>query len=203
LLREIKEEVHIPYDILVVNNDSTDTTKEIALNHGCKVLDVPTPGKGNAIRSSLKAITTPYTVMMNSDWTYPARFVTAIYNRLLKGADVVMGSRLLVDKGAMTLGHTLGNLGLSTLASVLYHRDVVDLCTGMWGFKTPILQSFELTSTHFTLEADLFVNCVKRKVVLVDQPIAYRARVDGDRPKLRTMDGMKIGWFLLRKRFNG
>ena len=200
LLDEIKDTVLISYDLLVIDNASTDSTLRITLDSGTTVLQVANKGKGNAIRESIRTIDTPYTIMMNSDLTYPPQFIKLIYQELVKGADVVLGTRALVDKGAMSLVNSMGNWGLSFLASILYGQRVNDLCTGMWGFRTSALHSFVLTSAHFTLEADLFINAIRHKCKIRQVPIAYRARLDGDRPKLKFSDGLKIGWFLLKHR---
>lgn len=201
LLKEIKERVVDSYQLLVIDNASTDNTLHTALDGGARVLTVETKGKGNAIRESLRALDTPYTIMMNSDMTYPPEYVRLIYRELRLGADVVMGTRAIVDKGAMSNLHSLGNWGLSRLASLLYQTNIEDLCTGMWGFKTSTLLSFDLTSTHFTLEADLFVNAVKHKCKIRQVPVGYRARLNGDKAKLHALDGARIAWFLLRSRW--
>jgi glycosyltransferase involved in cell wall biosynthesis len=200
LLDEIEEQITLPHEVLVINNASSDRTQRIALNKGATVLPVPERGKGNAIRSSIRVISTPYIIMMNSDWTYPPKHIPAIHRRLILGADIVMGCRTLVDKGAMTLLHSTGNWFLSLLASLLYGYPVRDLCTGLWGFRTNVLRSLPLTSTHFTLEADMFVGAIQGKYKLEQFPISYRARLDGDKPKLRFTDGLLIAKHLISRR---
>ncbi len=64
-----------------------------------------------------------------------------------------------------------------------------------------MLSRYKLSSNGFTLEADLFINTVKGKYRLAQIPIEYRARLDGSVAKLSVKDGFKIGWFLIRGRF--
>lgn len=201
LIDEIRDEVRIAHVLLVADSNSTDSTASIAATKGCTVVTSPARGKGNAVRTAVSQITTPYVIMLNSDLTYPPEHIETIYRRLVKGADVVIGVRALVHTGAMTFLHSVGNWCLSKLASVLYGVPITDLCTGMWGFRASALKSFNLTSTHFTLEADFYINTVKGKYLLQQIPIGYRCRVDGDRPKLRLSDGFKIGKFLLWNRY--
>lgn len=201
LIKQIMDEVHIPYVLLVINNASSDNTRNVALAGGAAVLLAPEKGKGNAVRKAIKAIATPYVIMMNADLTYPPAYVKLLYEELVKGAEVVLGTRTIVDRGAMPFMNSIGNWGLSLLASTLYGYHVYDICTGMWGFRTSALTAFSLTSTHFTLEADMFVNAVKNQNKIRQVPIGYRARLDGDRPKLKVSDGLRIGKFLLCKRF--
>lgn len=190
--------------VLVGDNCSSDNTCDVIERKGLTPLLVYERGKGNVIRALTKYIDTPYTIMANSDYTYPLTYSHTIYHLLSKsGADVVMGYRHIKEKGSMSFTNSLGNWALSLLASVLYKKRVYDVCTGMWGFKTDVLKGFNLTSAHFTLEADLFVNAVKNGCRIEQIPIAYRARLEGDKPKLKVWDGFRIAWFLIRKRWSG
>jgi glycosyltransferase involved in cell wall biosynthesis len=200
LLDEIRSEVKIPHKVLVIDNNSNDKTMDIALEKGAVVVFERTPGKGNAIRCGITKIDTDYTIMMNSDLTYPPQHVEAIRELLIRGNDVVIGSRTLLEKGAMSHLHAIGNWYLSALASVLYGKRIIDLCTGMWGFKTEVLKSLPIDSNHFTLEADILINVIGDGYQFTQIPIGYRSRVNGDKSKLRLSDGLAISNFLIKKR---
>jgi dolichol-phosphate mannosyltransferase len=201
LLDEIVREIVISHEVLVIDNASTDDTASIALEKGAAVCFVDAKGKGNAVREALRDITTPYVIMMNSDGTYPPAYSHLIYELLGYGHKVVLGCRTFYDKGSMSILNGLGNWALSLGASILYRKRVYDLCSGMWGFNTEVLKSFTLTSTGFTLEADLYINTIRGKHKLVQIPIGYRARPDNSHTKLKLLDGFKIGWFLCSRKF--
>lgn len=189
-------------DILVVDYKSSNGTREVILERVVRLIDEESPGKGNAMRTAFTQVKTPYVIMVNADYTYPLEYATTIYHILsLSGADVVLGYRDIKEKDSMSLLNSFGNWCLSLLASILYRKRVYDVCTGMWGFRTERLKSFNLTSEGFTLEADLFTNAVKGNCRIEQIPIAYRARLDGSVAKLKIWDGFKIGWFLIRRRF--
>jgi len=188
--------------ILVMDGLSEDGTPTIALRKGASVLYEFRKGKGIAVRSALRFIDTPYVIMMNADFTYPAEYLSTIYHILSRSkADVVQGFRNLKEEGSMSLKHSFGNWGLSLLASILYGKRVYDVCSGMWGFKTDILKEFDIVSEGFTLEADLFVNAVKKGCRMEQIPIVYRKRLSGGKSKLTIWDGFKIAWFLIKRRF--
>jgi dolichol-phosphate mannosyltransferase len=189
------------YQIIVVDHKSTDGTVEEALSRGIPVMRESQPGKGIAVRNALKAFETDYTVMLDADFTYPAAYIPRILEGLDSGAEVVACYRHFKEPGSMSFVNKLGNSLLSLLASFLYGYWIRDLCTGMWGFKRVALDSFDLTSRGFTLEADFFVNSVKKGYGIMQIPIHYRCRLGGTQPKLRLRDGLEIGWFLLRRRF--
>ncbi len=188
--------------IIVIDNNSSDDTANIARDTGVTVLEVKQQGKGNAIRAALKTLDTKYCIMMDSDYTYPAKHLPEIENKLIEKADIVLGYRSTREQGAMTATNRLGNVALSTLASILYGYRIKDVCTGLWGFRKEALEKFTLTSTRFTLEADLFINAVRSKCRIEQIPIEYRARLSGSKAKLKVWDGFGIAWFLLKGRLH-
>ena len=59
-------------EVLVIDNNSTDKTAEIARSKGARVISEPNQGKGNAIRTGFKSIPkdVDYVVMVDGDDTY-------------------------------------------------------------------------------------------------------------------------------------
>ena len=189
-------------EILAGDNASSDDTGKVIWEKGLRSIYVTEKGKGNVIRALIKHVDTPYTIMVNADYTYPLEYATTIYNLLSRtGADVVMGFRSIKEKGSMSFTNSFGNWCLSLLASVLYGKRVYDVCTGLVGFRTDRLKTFSITSEGFTLEADLFINSMRSGCRIEQIPIAYRKRLDGSEAKLKFVDGLRIGWFLLKRRF--
>jgi dolichol-phosphate mannosyltransferase len=187
-------------DILVVDS-STDNTPNIALRKGVKVIRLSPLGKGYAMRIGFKEVSSPYVVMMDADLTYPADIITATLKLLMAGYDAVVGYRSWKQKDSMTSTNSFGNKVLSLLASILYRRRVKDVCSGMWSFRKEALDKFNLRSSGFTLEAELFTEVVRHKCKLAQIPILYRARPQGSKAKLKVSDGFKIGWFLIKSRW--
>ncbi len=185
--------------ILVGDGGSTDSTFKVCEEREVVPLRIPLKGKGRAIKELIKLVETPYVVMLDSDFTYPACYILLMYSLLKqKEVDVVMGYRERKEAGAMPLINSIGNSLLSLLATILYMRNVYDVCTGMWGFKKSFLDSLDIKSKGFTLEAEFFVNAVKGGYGITQLPIKYRKRLGGSSPKLKFSDGLKIGWFLVR-----
>jgi dolichol-phosphate mannosyltransferase len=121
--------------------------------------------------------------------------------RLLQANDVIIGSRLkgTIEPGAMTRLNVVGNVLLSRLAQTLFDAPISDVCTGFWGYRSAAIQRLELAARGFEIEADMFVECVRKGLRIAELPITYRARVD--QPKLSSLrDGVKIGLFLCRRR---
>ena len=185
-------------DILVVDS-STDDTSDIATKKGVRVIRAFPLGKGHAMRIGFGEVATPYIIMMDSDFTYPAIYILPILKKLMGGYDAVVTYRKWKVSGSMTFTNAFGNKVLSKLASRLYGIEVRDVCSGMWGFRKEALDKFTLKSKGFTLEAELFSNMAEYK--LGQEPIVYRCRPYGSKAKLKVWDGFKIGWFLIKKKW--
>jgi dolichol-phosphate mannosyltransferase len=186
--------------VYVIDGNSTDNTREIAVEKGAQVILEEQQGKGSAVQTAFKSINADYAIMVDGDDTYPIELATEV-TRLLKNYDVVIGSRLkgAIEPGAMTRVNVVGNVLLSLLAWVLFGVHISDVCTGFWGYRSDAMRRLELGARGFEIEADMFAECVRNGLRIAEIPITYRARKD--RPKLASMrDGVKIGLFLCRRR---
>ena len=190
-------------EIIVVNNGSSDKTAEIAAAHGARVIEEPSRGKGRAIRTGFGAVSGDFVFMLDSDFTYPAGYITQMVELLDGGYDVVIGSRLngSVEHGAMKRLNLVGNHLLAFLANLLYGTRVSDLCTGFWGFKVEVLRSLNIDAVGFELEANMLIEVAKRGYKIGEVPIQYRRRATAS--KLGSIKaGYGIGKMLVRKRFS-
>src|SRR5213080_3696721 len=98
-------------EILVVDTDSRDRTREIATAKGARVVPEPRRGYGRAYKTGFAAATGTFVATLDADLTYPASRFPDFLAALAEGrADFVSGNRLstLAD-GAMTGMHRVGN----------------------------------------------------------------------------------------------
>lgn len=189
-------------EVMVVDNGSTDRTREIAEAKGATVLVEPERGKGRAVRAAFRSVDADYVIMLDADYTYPATHIPVLLDVLESGIDVVMCSRFRGERerGAMSGLNLTGNVLLSLMGATLYLRRVSDVCTGCWGFKGEVVKCLSLRSNGFGLEAELFAQLCKAGRSIAEVPIEYRRRPTA--PKLNSLrDGVKIGLTLIRERF--
>jgi dolichol-phosphate mannosyltransferase len=196
-------------EIVVVLSGCTDGTDKIARAKDCVRIDAP-KGKGNAVRFALdtlmadakrfKQLQFDNLLMMDSDFTYPAKYIPQMFAKL-KDYDVVYGHRIEAEGQMFDPNWKWGNQFVSWYASILYQHRTKDLLTGMWAFKKEALDTLSLKSSGFTLEAELFTALAKSRASVGVVPISYRPRLEGDRPKIHRLDHLKIMWFLLFHRF--
>lgn len=190
-------------EVLVLDGNSKDNTASIARDHGATVIpDRSADGKGTALRDARPLFRGDYVVMLDADGTYPPDAIPSLLVPLIVGdADITMGTRI-PRPGAMSPSHRVGNLVLSTTATLLYGRKCPDLCTGLWAFRADALKQLPLRSKRFGLEAELFALACRRRLRIAHVRTDYLPRSGkGSVAKLRFgRDGSRIALRLLRTR---
>ena len=200
--REAMESNGYRVEIVVVDNNSTDRTREIAQEKRAKVIVEPVKGKGRAVRTAFELVDGVFIFVLDADYTYPATYIPQMLEMLQEEYDVVLGSRLKGqrERGAMSRFRLVGNHLLSFIASMLYGTRISDLCTGYWGFCRVAIEGLKLDATGFELEANMFAEIAKKGYRIAEVPILYRRRPSPS--KLSSLKaGFRIGQTLVKKRF--
>src|SRR5882757_9379150 len=81
------------YQALVVDNNSTDATAEVAQRHGAEVVAESRPGYGSAVHAGVVAATTPIVAVIDADGSLDAGDLPALVDELGRGADMAIGRR--------------------------------------------------------------------------------------------------------------
>ena len=97
----------IDYEIIVVDDSSTDKTREEAIVAGARVLvHNINMGYGNSIMDGMKIAKYPVIAIMDADGTYPASMLPAMIKEA-STHDMVVGSRIWTDDNTSTIGKFL------------------------------------------------------------------------------------------------
>ena len=84
------------YRALVVDNNSTDETAEVARRHGAEVVAESRPGYGAAVHAGVVAATTPIVAVLDADGSLDPRELPALVDDVEGGADMAIGRRRAV-----------------------------------------------------------------------------------------------------------
>lgn len=166
---ELREEGY--ENVLVVDGRSEDRTVEISRERGADVVYQEGSGKANAVKTAIETVRTPYLVLMDGDWTYPAREIDSL---LEEGEehDHVVGRR----RGRENIPrlHRLGNFGIRTVFNLLMDTDLEDPLSGMYLLRTEAARSLEFPFEGFECEVTI---CAQLRGDSIEVPIDYRERV--------------------------
>ncbi|MBA3788863.1 glycosyltransferase [Patescibacteria group bacterium] len=188
---------------IVIDNNSSDRTAEIARAHGATVLYEPKKGKGNALRLGIDKVSedTDFIVMLDGDDTYRASELLRLIEPLESGfSDVVIGSRLggRIGVDSMTSFNRFGNLVFTHLVRIFYRVNVTDVLTGYFAWKREALMRLRphLTSQGFAIEMEMITKMAQLGEEITSVPISYDSRA-GDSSLNPISDGVRIlGMFL-------
>ena len=200
--RQTLEREGYEVDVLVVDNNSTDRTGQIAREKGARVIFEPKQGKGRAMRTALGSVKADFIFIVDADYTYPASYIPDMLKILRQDHSVVIGSRLKGQrqKGAISPLNVVGNFLLTLLANILYRTSISDVCTGYWGMRGEVIPNLNMSADGFQFEVELFIQLVKQGYSIAELPIYYRRRETKSKLS-RIKDGGKIGWMLISRRF--
>jgi glycosyltransferase involved in cell wall biosynthesis len=81
------------YRALVVDNNSTDGTADVAREHGADVVTETRPGYGAAVHAGVTAATCPIVAVLDADGSLDPRDLPALVDELNDGANMVIGRR--------------------------------------------------------------------------------------------------------------
>jgi len=189
-------------EILVVDTDSRDRTREIATAKGARMVPEPRRGYGRAYKTGFHEARGTYIAALDADLTYPADrlpdFLTALES---ERADFVSGDRMSHLGGeAMSGMHRIGNAILNAAFRLLYRARIHDSQSGMWMFRRAILPRLRLVHDGMAFSEELKIEAIRNGFRFLEIPVDYRVRV-GDK-KIRSMsDAVKNLIWLARKRF--
>jgi glycosyltransferase involved in cell wall biosynthesis len=212
-LREILAEVlavDIPMEVLIVDDGSTDGTREILRNEidgkypNVRVLyHEQNQGKGAAICTAIRHATGDYLVVQDADLEYNPQDYKRLLEPLLSGeADVVYGSRFMGSIEKMQLPNWLANKILTTTANLLYPGSrITDEATCYKMFRTNLLKTIPLHSRRFDFCPEVTAKVLKRGHRIHEIPIDYVARSITQGKKIRWTDAFDAFWTLVKYRF--
>jgi len=184
------------YEVIVIDDGSTDGTRDVAAAFPCKVVPhASNRGKAQAIKTGMKVARGEHLIFIDADDTYPIELIPRMASSLGK-ADMVVGSRRM-GKEQIPAFNRVGNAIFRGAIRHLYGFNAHDPLTGFYGIKKTHLDRMHLDSDGFCIEAEIAIKAARMGLRILDIPIEYRPRVG--EAKLRGLqDGYQIFQTILR-----
>lgn len=182
-IRETLDNEKLRGEIVIVDDGSTDNTYSKALSFsekypGIKVLKHDeNKGKVVAIRTGIKNATGDTIVLTDADFTYPAEYIPQMINKIVSGADLVLGSRFVGKAKNMPLLNKTGNRLFSFLISYFGGREIRDGQTGYRAFRRDEFEKLDVDARGLEFETKMTIKAAKLGYKIVEIPILYRTRI--------------------------
>jgi len=191
-------------EVIVVDNDSTDRTAELAQQHGARVIHEKVRGYGRAYKTGLLEARGDIIVTLDGDHSYPVDAISYLLEIFRRSrVRFLSASRFpLKNRSAMSFKHWVGNKLLSLALSLLYLRWVRDSQSGMWVFERAILREMDLVSDGMAFSEEIKIEAIrKRSIGFKEIYVDYSNRM-GEIKLQPWRDGLRNLLFLLRKRLS-
>ncbi len=190
-------------EVVVVDNDSTDRTADVARAHGAQVIHEKVRGYGRAYKTGLYHAKGDIIVTLDGDHSYPVDAISYLLEVFLHSrVGFLAASRFpLRNRQAMSFKHRIGNRILSLVMSILYFRWVQDSQSGMWVFERRCLDSMDLRSDGMAFSEEIKIEAILRRGIGFKEIYVDYSNRMGEITLQPWRDGFRNLFFLLRKRF--
>lgn len=182
-------------DIFVFDNDSSDSTAQIAAQAGASIERVKLKGKGNVVRRMFADVEADVYVMVDGDATYDAQSSPNFIEKLLdENLDMVVGCRVEIgSKETYRFGHKFGNKLFASAVQYIFGGKFSDIFSGYRVFSRRYVKSFPAHTSGFEIETELTVHALELRMPYAEINTSYMARPKGSNSKLSTYaDGFRI-----------
>ncbi|MCR9200797.1 MAG: glycosyltransferase family 2 protein [Planctomycetaceae bacterium] len=188
LRRVVKDEHGIAHEVIVVNDNSRDSTRDVILaKQGeypeVRLVDRRGPGGfGRAIRSGLDAVCGDVVVICMADLSDDPQDVVAYYRKICEGYDCVFGSRFI--KGSRVENYPRLKLVVNRIVNtgirLLFGTKFNDLSNAFKAYRTTVLQECgPFRSSHFNVTLELSLSALIRDYNICQIPIRWYGRTWG------------------------
>jgi Glycosyl transferase family 2 len=214
----LAKELKIPKEVIVVESNSKDRTREIVQSFAGHpdvriILEDKPRGKGHAVRTGLKAATGSIILIQDADFEYDLDDYDALLDPILqRRTSFVLGSRSLgLDdwkvrrfaashvKEAML---NVAQLAFAATFNVLFQKRTTDINTMFKVFRAECLEGLNLEGDRFELDIELVCKLVRNGNDPFEVPVNYVARGFEEGKKISFVkDALPSYWAIWKYRF--
>jgi len=198
-VESVKKVIDNSYEILVIDDGSTDNTYELAKSCNVKVIQHKiNKGKATALETGVKNALGDIVATIDADCTYESSKIIDLVRAVENGADLAIGSRFLGHSEGMKPLNKFGNLIFSFLISFFTGKRITDAQSGLRAFRKDLFFRLAVKAKGLDWESEMTSRAIKEGYSVVEIPIKYKERVGKSK-----LHPLKDGYRMMRAIFKG
>ena len=189
----IDKELAYPKEIIIVDGDSTDGTKEIVKDTDCKLIIEPRRGYGLALRTGFKHAKGDVIVMVDGDGTYEVKHINLLLEAMMKNeAELCLATRMYDPNKAMGFMNFVGNKIITFCFDFLYKQFLSDSQSGFRAISRAAIEKVDLDQDDMAFATEMLVQFAKKGFKMIEVPSTYKARKYGKTKLRKIKSGIEI-----------
>jgi glycosyltransferase involved in cell wall biosynthesis len=166
------------YVALVVDNNSTDGTADVARRCGARVVEEARPGYGAAVHAGIEAASTPIVAVLDGDGSLDPGDLPALVTELDRGADMAVGRRR-PGPGVRWPWHArLGTTAVSWRLRTRHGLPVHDIAPMRVARRDAVL-ALGVTDRRSGYPLELLMRAADAGWLVVERDVGYESRTGG------------------------
>lgn len=190
---------HLVRDVIVGDNGSRDNTAEVARGRGATVVHVAERGYGAACAGALAKLPadTEIVLFMDADGSDDPAEIPRVLGPLERGeADLVIGARTNVERGALTPQQRFGNWLATRLIALIYGHRYTDLGP-FRAIRRELLDRIAMRDRRYGWTVEMQIRALQLGARVAEVPVAYRKRIGKSKISGTVSGVVKAGWWIV------
>lgn len=204
LLPKLKK---ISRDIIVIDANSRDGSKELCLNYKVLYLKDDGKGKGSAQRIAAKKAKYNNLIFFDGDGAPNIKDIKNLNKYLNKSFDLITCSRqtggsydLDFESGFKSALRASGVIVLVILFNKLFKTNFTDILYSFKGIKKKSFLNLNTKENGFSIEIEILIKAIKKNLKIKEIPSRENKRLYG-KSKLPTIGGLYFIYYILKESF--
>jgi glycosyltransferase involved in cell wall biosynthesis len=186
-------------DVIVGDNGSRDATADVARKGGAVVVRVEDRGYGAACAGALTALApdVDIVVFMDADGSDDPSEMRTLIGPIVSGdADLVIGARVHVERGALTPQQRFGNWLATALIRLIHHHRYSDLGP-FRAIRRELLDRIAMQDRRYGWTVEMQIRALQLGARVAEVPVRYRKRIGKSKISGTVTGVIKAGWWIV------